>query len=48
MFPQLGIPSDEKIVAHAMPKVVVCLQVLERELSDGGQFLLGPELSLDP
>ena len=42
VFPQLGIPSDEKVVAHAMPKVEVCLQVPERELSDGGQFLLGP------
>ena len=46
MFPQLGIPSDEKVVAHAIPKVEVCLQVLERELLDSGQFLLGPELSL--
>ena len=46
VFPQLGIPSDEKVIAHAMPKVEVCLQVLERELSDGREFLLGPELSL--
>jgi len=46
VFPQLGIPSDEKVVAHAIPKVEVCLQVLERELLDSGQFLLGPELSL--
>jgi len=46
VFPQLGIPSDEKVIAHAMPKVEACLQVLERELSDGREFLLGPELSL--
>jgi glutathione S-transferase len=46
VFPQLGIPSDEEVVAHAMPKVEVCLQVMERELSHGKQFLLGPELSL--
>ena len=46
VFPQLGIPSDEAVVAHAMPKVEVCLQVLERELSRGGEFLLGPQLSL--
>lgn len=46
VFPQLGIPSDEKVVGHAMPNVEVCLQVLERELSDGREFLLGPELSL--
>jgi glutathione S-transferase len=43
---QLGIPSDEAVVAHAMPKVEVCLQVLERELSRRGEFLLGPQLSL--
>ena len=35
VFPQLGIPSDEAVVAHAMPKAEVCLQVLERELSWG-------------
>ena len=46
VFPQLGIPSDENVVAHAMPKVEVCLQVLDRELSKSGEFLLGPELSL--
>jgi glutathione S-transferase len=46
VFPQLGIPSDEEVVAHAMPKVEVCLQVMERRLSDGEQFLLGRELSL--
>jgi glutathione S-transferase len=46
VFPQLGIPSDEKVVAHAMPMVEICLQALERELSRSGEFLLGPELSL--
>jgi glutathione S-transferase len=46
VFPQLGIPSDEAVVAHAMPKVEVCLQVLDRELSRSGEFLLGPQLSL--
>jgi glutathione S-transferase len=29
-----------------MPKVETCLQVLERELSLSGEFLLGRELSL--
>ena len=46
VFPQLGISSDEKVVAHALPKVEVCLQVMERELSHGNEFLLGSELSL--
>ena len=30
VFPQLGIPSDEKVVAHAMPKVENGLTVMER------------------
>jgi glutathione S-transferase len=46
VFPQLGIPSDEKVIAHAMPMVEICLQALERELSRSGEFLLGPQLSL--
>jgi len=46
VFPQLGVPSDEKVVAHALPKVEICLQVLERELSGGNAFLLGPQLTL--
>jgi glutathione S-transferase len=46
VFPQLGIASDEDVVAHAMPKAEVCLQVMERGLSDGKPFLLGADLSL--
>jgi glutathione S-transferase len=46
VFPQLGIPSDEKVVAHALPKIEVALQVMERQLSHGQGFLLGGEMSL--
>jgi glutathione S-transferase len=46
VFPQLGIESDEKVVAHAMPKVEICLEVLERQLARSGGFLVGPKLSL--
>jgi len=46
VFPELGIASDEKVVAHALPKVELGLGILERELSDGRNFLVGPELSL--
>jgi glutathione S-transferase len=46
VFPQLGIPSDESVVAHAMPKVKVCLDVLERALADSNEFLLGRNVSL--
>jgi glutathione S-transferase len=46
VFPQLGIPSDEKFVAHALPKIEVALQVLERQLAHGQGFLLGSEVCL--
>ena len=46
VFPELGIASDEKVVAHALPKVEVALGVMERELSHGGDYLLGSELTL--
>src|SRR5690242_6516058 len=46
VFPELGIASDEKVVAHALPKVELALGVLERELSHGQDYVLGSELSL--
>ena len=46
VFPRLGIPSDEKVVAHALPKIEVGLQVMERQLSHGQGFLLGDEVTL--
>ncbi len=46
VFPELGIASDEAVVAHALPKVELGLGVLERELSHGQNYLLGAELSL--
>ena len=46
VFPQLGIPSDEKVIAHALPKIEVALQVMERQLSHGQGFLLGGAVGL--
>src|SRR6201984_3364820 len=46
VFPQLGIASDEKVVAHALPKIEVGLQVLERELGHGKDYLLGSDATL--
>jgi glutathione S-transferase len=46
VFPELGIASDDKVVAHALPKIELGLGVLERELSDGRNYLLGSELSI--
>ncbi|MEY9359689.1 glutathione S-transferase [Bradyrhizobium yuanmingense] len=44
VFPELGIPSDEKVVAHALPKVENALVTIERELADGRDYLVGSEL----
>jgi glutathione S-transferase len=46
VFPELGIASDEKVVAHALPKINIGLQVIERALGDGNNYLLGRDLSL--
>lgn len=46
VFPELGIASDEKVVPHALPKIEVGLQVVERTLAHGKDFLLGSELTL--
>ena len=46
VFPELGIASDEKVVAHALPKVETALAVVERTLGHGHDYLLGPELTI--
>lgn len=39
VFPELGIASDEEVVAHALPKVETGLAVAERQLAHGKNFL---------
>src|ERR671930_2031105 len=46
VFPQLGIASDEKVVAHALPKIEHALHVLETALGHGADFIIGRELTL--
>jgi glutathione S-transferase len=46
VFPRLGIASDEKVEAYALPKIEVGRQVAERQLSHGQGFLLGGEVTL--
>jgi glutathione S-transferase len=46
VYPQLGIASDEKVVAHALPKVQRALDVLEKALGHGADYILGSELTL--
>ncbi len=46
VFPELGIASDEKVVAHALPRIETALAAAERQLGHGQGFLLGGELSI--
>src|SRR5213593_4622147 len=46
VFPELGIASDEKVVAHALPKIQHALEVLEKVLSHGADYIVGSELTL--
>jgi glutathione S-transferase len=46
VFPELGIASDERVVAHALPKVKTALEMVERELGHGQDYLLGSELTI--
>jgi glutathione S-transferase len=40
VFPALGIAPDEKVVAAALPRIRLALDVMERELEHGAGFLV--------
>jgi glutathione S-transferase len=40
IYPALGIAPDEKVVAVALPKIALGLEVMERELAHGRAFLI--------
>ena len=40
VFPALGIAPDEKVVAAALPRIRLALEVMERELEHGADFLV--------
>lgn len=46
IYPALGIAPDEKVVAHALPRITVALDVMERELEYGHHYLIGDQLTL--
>jgi glutathione S-transferase len=46
IYPVLGVEPDEKIVAVALPKIAVGLDVMERELEHGHAYLVGNQLTL--
>lgn len=46
IYPALGIAADEKVVAHALPRIAVALDVMEQALAGGRDHLVGDQLSL--
>lgn len=46
IYPALGITPDEKVVAHALPRIQVALDVMDRELETGSGYLVGDQLTL--
>src|SRR5262249_108967 len=46
IFPALGIAPDDKVVAAALPRIQVALDVMERELEHGRAFLVSDQLTL--
>ena len=46
IYPALGIAPDERVVAAALPRIAVALDVMERELVQGDGFLVGDRPTL--
>jgi len=46
VFPALDIPSNEAIVARALPHAEEALQVMDREMADGRPFIVGQAVTL--
>jgi glutathione S-transferase len=46
VYPELGIPGNDLIVQRAMPNVIRALEVMEKELSDGRQFIVGDAVTV--
>jgi glutathione S-transferase len=46
IYPALGIAPEEKVVAAALPRIALCLDVMERALSECDGFLVGAQQTL--
>ena len=46
VYPELGIPGNDRIVERAMPHVTRALAVMERELADGRRFIVDDGVTL--
>src|SRR5262249_40409572 len=41
VYPELGIPGNDRIVQRAMPEVIQALEVMEKGVSGGRRFIIG-------
>lgn len=41
IYPTLGIAPDEKVVAAALPRIATAVEVMDRELGHGHDYLIG-------
>jgi glutathione S-transferase len=46
VYPELGIPGNDRIVQRAMPNVIRALEVMEQELADDRPFIVGDPLTM--
>lgn len=46
VYPELGIPGNDAIVARAMPHIREALETMEHELSDKRPFIIGEAITL--
>jgi glutathione S-transferase len=46
VFPELGIPGKEAIVQRALPTAKRALEVMDQELADGRNFIVGDAVTL--
>ena len=46
VYPELGIPGNDRIVQRALPNVIRALEVMEQELADGRPFIVGDRLTM--
>jgi glutathione S-transferase len=46
IYPRLGVAPDEKVVAVALPKIAVGLEVMEAAMAQGGDYLVGDQPTL--
>ena len=46
VYPELGIPGNDRIVQRALPNVTRALEVMEKELGDGRPFIVGDRVTM--